>query len=105
MVRAGTFQYMRSSVTPSLCRNSRVLTYRDRDGSDGHWQGASLEEVVNIAGCAIATLVATGLAVDVEIIPRDGLKKPGDVADHPACPSNNAPVAEFVIKCRNDVTM
>ncbi len=42
--RTGAFQYMRPSVTPSLYRNGRVLTRRDRDGSDDHWQGVDLEE-------------------------------------------------------------
>lgn len=42
-VRIGSFDYMTGSVEPSLFRNGKVLTRRDRDGSDADWQGVDLE--------------------------------------------------------------
>jgi len=42
-VRIGSFRYMDTSVEPSLHRNGKVLTRRDRDGSDGGWEGVDLE--------------------------------------------------------------
>ena len=41
--RTGSFNYLRSSVQSSLYRNGRVLTRRDRDGSDAAWEGVDLE--------------------------------------------------------------
>lgn len=43
-VRAGTFKYMAASAQHSLYRNGKVLTRRDRDGSDAAWEGVDLEE-------------------------------------------------------------
>ena len=40
----GRFNYLGASVEPSLYRNGKVLTRRDRDGSDDHWIGVDLEE-------------------------------------------------------------
>lgn len=40
----GRFNYLGASVEPSLYRNGKVLTRRDRDGSDDHWVGVDLEE-------------------------------------------------------------
>ncbi len=40
----GRFNYLRASVEPSLYRNGKVLTRRDRDGSDDEWIGVDLEE-------------------------------------------------------------
>ncbi len=40
----GRFNYLGASVVPSLYRNGKVLTRRDRDGSDDHWVGVDLEE-------------------------------------------------------------
>ena len=42
-VRIGSFRYMDTFVEPSLHRNGKVLTHRDRDGSDGGWEGVDLE--------------------------------------------------------------
>ncbi len=41
-VRTGSFQYLSASVQPSLYRNGKVFTRRDRDGSDDQWQGVDL---------------------------------------------------------------
>ncbi len=42
-VRTGSFNYLQPSVRSSLYRNGRVLTRRDRDGGDDHWEGVDLE--------------------------------------------------------------
>ncbi len=42
-VRTGAFQYMSDTAEPSLLRNGKVLTRRDRDGSDAEWKGVDLE--------------------------------------------------------------
>jgi hypothetical protein len=41
--RTGSFNYMRASAQHSLFRNGKVLTRRDRDGSDAQWVGVDLE--------------------------------------------------------------
>ena len=42
-IRTGSFQYMMPTVRHSLFRNGKVLTRRDRDGSDAGRQGLELE--------------------------------------------------------------
>ena len=42
-VRIGSFNYLAASAQPSLYRNGRVFTRRDRDGSDTGWEGTDLE--------------------------------------------------------------
>ncbi len=41
--RIGSFSYLTASVEHSLYRNGKVLTRRDRDGSDAEWEGVDLE--------------------------------------------------------------
>jgi hypothetical protein len=41
---SGIFKYMDASAQPSLYRNGKVFTRRDKDGSDGGWQGVSFVE-------------------------------------------------------------
>ncbi len=41
-VRIGSFGYMAETAEPSLYRNGKVLTRRDRDGSDAKWEGVEL---------------------------------------------------------------
>ena len=55
-VRLGVFHYMQPSAEPSLYRNGKVLTRRDRDGSDSGRLGVDLEER------DMAVLDARGLA-------------------------------------------
>jgi hypothetical protein len=43
--RTGSFNYLAASVEPSFYRNGRVLTRRDRDGSDDGSQGVVVERV------------------------------------------------------------
>lgn len=42
-LRAGLFNYLKSSVNSSLYRNGKVLTRRDPDGSDGGTEGVDLD--------------------------------------------------------------
>ncbi len=42
-VHTGSFNYLRPSAQSSLYRNGSVLTRRDRDGGDDHWEGVDLE--------------------------------------------------------------
>ncbi len=42
-VKIGSFSYMTAASRPSLFRNGKVLTRRDRDGSDADWDGVNLE--------------------------------------------------------------
>ena len=39
----GSFKYLTGSAEHSLYRNGKVLTFRDRDGSDAGWEGVDLE--------------------------------------------------------------
>ena len=41
-VRIGSFKYMAESAQPSLYRNGKVFTRRDKDGSDAGWEGVDL---------------------------------------------------------------
>ena len=43
VARIGSFHYMKDSVTHSLYRNGKVLTRRDKDGSDAGKEGMNLE--------------------------------------------------------------
>lgn len=52
----GSFMYLDSSTESSLTRNGRVLTRRDADGSDDHWQGVNL--VPNALPVVNARLIA-----------------------------------------------
>ena len=86
-VRLGTFRYMQPSAEPSLYRNGKVLTRRDRDGSDSGRTGVDLEDremaIVDARGLAPSerpTLAANGF----ELIKRP-MADPGlDFLDHDA---------------------
>ena len=40
----GIFTYLKASAESSLYRNGKVLTRRDKDGSDDGWQGVDREQ-------------------------------------------------------------
>lgn len=90
----GIFHYLEAGVESSLYRNSKVLTRRDPDGSDGGTQGVDLEQktmtVQNarlLDGDAQRTLKSHGF----ELVTR-GLDDPGlDFFDHMAVISNYYP--------------
>ncbi len=77
-VRTGSFMYLCRSVEHSLYRNGKVLTRRDRDGSDATWEGVDLEacdmpvaDARRLSGGARPTLEANGF----ELL-QQGLEKP-----------------------------
>ena len=85
--RPGVFHYMQPAAVPSLYRNGRVLTRRDRDGSDSGRIGIDLEErempVLDARGLAPAeqpTLVAGGF----ELVRRPMADPDLDFLDHDA---------------------
>jgi hypothetical protein len=62
-VHMGSFNYLAPSVEPSLFANGRVLTRRDRDGSDSESQGVVIDRVsvpVHDARAAAFTLERNG---------------------------------------------
>ena len=86
-VRLGVFHYMQPSAESSLYRNGRVLTRRDRDGSDSGRLGIDLEEremaVLDARGLAAGdqpTLAANGF----ELLRRPIADPDLDFLDHDA---------------------
>jgi len=63
MSTTGSFNYLAASVQPSLYRNGRVLTRRDRNGSDSGTEGLVMERInvaVHDARGAACTLERNG---------------------------------------------
>ena len=86
-VRLGTFRYMQPSVESSLYRNGKVLTRRDRDGSDRDRVGVDLEEremsisdARRLAPTEQPTLSANGF----ELVERPMANPDLDFLDHDA---------------------
>ncbi len=85
--RLGVFHYMQPSAASSLYRNGKVLTRRDRDGSDSGRLGVDLEErempILDARGLAPAgqpTLAANGFELEQRPMADPGL----DFLDHDA---------------------
>ena len=86
-LRIGTFRYLQPSVASSLYRNGKVLTRRDRDGSDSGRVGVDLEDremaIVDARTLALAerpTLAANGFELVEHPTADPGL----DFLDHDA---------------------
>ena len=86
-VRLGTFRYMQPSVESSLYRNGKVLTRRDRDGSDSDRIGVDLEDremsisdARRLAPTEQPTLAANGF----ELVERPMANPDLDFLDHDA---------------------
>ena len=84
-VRRGAFRYMRPSVESSLYRNGKVLTRRDRDGSDSGRIGVDLEDremaiidARTLAPPELPTLAANGF----ELVERPMADPDLDFLDH-----------------------
>ena len=84
-VRTGLFNYMADSAKSSLYRNGKVLTRRNRDGSDARWEGVDLEErqmpVANartLAAQSPCTLATSGFEMRLRAQARQDL----DFLDH-----------------------
>ena len=86
-VRLGAFRYLQPSVESSLYRNGKVLTRRDRDGSDSGRVGVDLEDremaiidARTLAPSGQPTLAANGF----ELIERPTADPDLDFLDHGA---------------------
>src|SRR5262245_10724590 len=84
-VRTGLFNYMTESAEASLYRNGKVLTRRNRDGSDAAWEGVNLQErrmpVVDartLGARPTCTLAANGFEMQRRPLARQDL----DFLDH-----------------------
>jgi hypothetical protein len=84
-VRTGLFNYMADAAQSSLYRNGKVLTRRNRDGSDARWEGVDLMErrmpVVDartLAAQPSCTLAANGFEMQRRVLARHDL----DFLDH-----------------------
>jgi len=78
--RRGSFNYMAPSVQHSLYRNGKVLTRRDRDGSDGGREGVDLVERAmqvhdarNIEATARRTLARSGFELCARPLAEPGI--------------------------------
>src|SRR5262249_41088547 len=83
--RTGLFNYMADPAESSLYRNGKVLTRRNRDGSDAAWEGVNLQErrmpVVDaraLAARPTCTLAANGFEMQRRPLVRPNL----DFLDH-----------------------
>jgi len=84
-VRTGSFNYMAGSAEPSLLRNGKVLTRRDKDGSDSDWLGVDLvphDMQVHDARLLEATDRRTILANGFEMLTCPLAKPDLDFFDH-----------------------
>jgi len=79
-VGTGLFNYMADSAKSSLYRNGKVLTRRNRDGSDARWEGVDLEErqmpVANaraLAAQSSCTLTTSGFEMRLRPLARQDL--------------------------------
>ena len=83
--RTGLFNYMAQSAESSLYRNGKVLTRRNRDGTDALWEGVNLEErrmpvadARSLAARPSCTLAANGFEMQRRPLARQDL----DFLDH-----------------------
>ena len=100
-VRLGTLRYLQSSVESSLYRNGKVLTRRDRDGSDSGRVGVDLEqrEMAIIDARKLAppdrpTLAANGF----ELIGRPMANPDLDFLDHHAVVGSYYPECAEIVR-------
>ena len=99
--RLGVFHYMQPSAESSLYRNGRVLTRRDRDGSDSGRLGVDLEErempILDARGLAPGerpTLAANGF----ELLRRPMADPDLDFLDHDAVVSAYYPECAGIVQ-------
>src|SRR5215813_2561031 len=73
-VRTGLFNYMADTAEASLYRNGKVLTRRNRDGSDARWEGVDLKErrmpVANARAAQSCTLATNGFEMRLRPLAR-----------------------------------
>lgn len=81
----GSFNYLDTTVIPSLYRNGKVLTRRDADGSDAGMEGVSLEEaemIVHNGRCLNGDDRRTVEANGFELVTRPLINPALDFFDH-----------------------
>lgn len=100
-VRTGSFNYLEPSVEHSLYRNGKVLTRRDRDGSDAAWEGVDLEarqvpvhDARALAGAEERTLAHHGFEMRPHRLARPDL----DFFDHVRVVRTYYPQCEAVVR-------
>ena len=99
--RIGSFSYLVDSVEHSLYRNGKVLTRRDKDGSDAQWKGVDLEprdmavhDARGFEGSDRRTLLANGF----EMLPRPIAEPDIDFLDHEQVVRGYYPQCAEIIK-------
>ena len=104
----GAFRYMAPSAESSLYRNGRVLTRRDRDGSDSGFEGIDLESremaIVDARGLPPAehpTLAANGF----ELLERPTAHTDLDFLDHEAVVRTYYPECVEIMKAATGATV
>ena len=97
-VRSGVFNYLNDQAEPSLFRNGKVLTRRDKDGSDAEYIGVNLEpcsldvhDARNLSGDMKKTCEVNGF----ELLPAPLENSSVDFLDHEQV------VREYYRECEN----
>ena len=106
-VRRGTFRYMQASVASSLYRNGKVLTRRDRDGSDSGRVGVDLEdrEMAIIDARTLAPADQPTLAVNgFELLERPTADPGLDFLDHQAVVHSYYPACAEIVRAATGAT-
>jgi len=100
-VRTGSFSYLSAATEHSLYRNGKVLTRRDRDGSDDHWEGVDMEKWQmpvhdgrDMEGAERRTLTANGF----EMVTRPIANPDIDFLDHDQVVRGYYPQCAEIIK-------
>ena len=104
-MRLGVFHYMQPSAETSLYRNGRVLTRRDRDGSDSGRVGVDLEEremaildARSFPPAGQPTLAANGF----ELVRQPMADPELDFLDHEAVVRGYYPECAGIVRLRNN---
>ncbi|MEQ8346381.1 MAG: CmcJ/NvfI family oxidoreductase [Sneathiellaceae bacterium] len=78
--RIGSFKYLAETAEPSLLRNGKVLTRRNREGSDSEWVGVDLEprempvqDARALAGATRPTIERNGFELLTRPLPDSGI--------------------------------
>ena len=99
--RAGQFKYMEASSTPSLHRNGKVFTRRDRVGTDDGWNGVdltSVEKPVRDARLLSASDRQTLTVNGYELVNKPISDLSIDFMDHNAVVSNYYPHCASLVR-------
>ncbi|MFC3227709.1 CmcJ/NvfI family oxidoreductase [Marinibaculum pumilum] len=99
--RIGSFKYLAATAEPSLFRNGKVLTRRNREGSDSEWVGVDLEphdmavhDARALAGAARPTVERNGFELLTRPLPPGGI----DFRDHAQVLRDYYPHCEAIVR-------